>query len=107
MNGMIRLLFVKMEKGVNAMVGLTMCDSTTSNWSSGYFYYSDSAATSELPYSDTTVTYIIPYKRKPHFRYNLKGWFNVKLSFYRFYEMGLQKGIQLPKWTLRSKNSFV
>lgn len=83
-----------------------MCDDST--WVSGTDYYiSDSQCTLILPFTEMETIHIIPYKRKPHFRWNLRGWFNIKLSFYRFYEKRLQKGIQLPKWTLRSKNSFV
>ena len=33
--------------------------------------------------------------------------FNLKLIQQRRYEQGLKKGIKLPRWTLRSKNSFV
>jgi hypothetical protein len=88
-----------------AMETLIMCDSTTSYWFSGSYFSSDSTITEY--YNDSPAPEIIPYKRKPHFHYNLKGWFNVKLAFYRYYELGLQKGIRLPRWTLRSKNSFV
>jgi hypothetical protein len=81
-----------------------MCDDST--WYSSSYCSSSNATITEC-YCEMDTTYIIPYKRKPHFRYNLKGWFNVKLAFYRYYELGLLQGIKLPRWTLRSKNSFV
>ena len=81
-----------------------MCDDTSYN---PFYYISESTCSSTLSFCDMAIPEIIPYKRKPHFRYNLKGRFNVKLAFYRYYELGLQKGIKLPRWTLRSKNSFV
>lgn len=81
-----------------------MCDSTLS-WISGSSYCSN--ATIADPWVDNTPPEIILYKCKPHFRWNLKGWFNVKLAFQCYYEVGLRKGIWLPKWTKRSKNSLV
>jgi hypothetical protein len=84
-----------------------MCDATTSNWISGSYYISDSTTSNWLDEIMNAPEEIIPYKRKPHFRYNLQGWFNVKLAFYRFYELGLQQGIKPKFRLLRFKDGFV
>jgi hypothetical protein len=84
-----------------------MCDATTSNWISGSYYISDSTTSNWLDEITNTPEEIIPYKRKPHFRYNLRGWFNVKLCFQRKYEKSLNKGIRLKFRLFRFKDGFV
>jgi len=46
----------------------------------------------------------------PHFSYRFKlryKYINTKLIIQQDYENHLKKGIRLPKWIKRSKNSFV
>jgi hypothetical protein len=83
-----------------------MYDSTLP-WISGSVYCSSASSSNWLDEIINSPPEIIPYKRKPHFRWNLRGWFNCRLAFEHYYNLGLKKGIQLKFRLLRSKNSWV
>jgi hypothetical protein len=85
--------------------GFPMCDNT-SYTSSSYIDDTDGWVVDE----DYQFSCIPERPRHPHFSYLFwlqKGYKNFKLIIQRKRESELQKGIKLPRWTLRSKNSFV
>jgi hypothetical protein len=86
-----------------------MCDNTTYS-GSGSYYYLDSDDNDGWTVMEDYHFVLCEKPRRPRFSYLmwlLYSYKNFKLIQQRRYEQGLKKGIKLPRWTLRSKNSFV
>ena len=94
---------------INVEDGKPMCDSNTTYASHSDIYLEDTDSTEGWVFDHTPFT-CLPRPRRPRFDYLMwlrYSYKNFKLLIQLKHESEIDQGIWLPKWTLRSKNSFV